>query len=74
MIPRYTRPEMGRLWSDQARFERWLEVEMAALDAWEAIGRIPEGTAAACRMTARVDVDRIAELDAEVSHETAAIG
>ncbi len=72
MIPRYTRPEMGRLWSDQARFERWLEVELAALDAWEAIGRIPEGTAAACRMTARVDVDRIAELDAEVSHETAA--
>lgn len=72
MIPRYTRPEMGRLWSDQARFERWLEVELAALEAWESVGRVPEGTAAACRMTARVDVDRIAELDAEVSHETAA--
>jgi adenylosuccinate lyase len=72
MIPRYTRPEMGYLWSDEARFGRWLDVELAALDAWEGIGRIPQGTAAACRAAARVDVARIAELDAQVSHETAA--
>ena len=72
MIPRYTREEMGRLWSDQARYERWLDVELAALDAWEAIGRIPAGTAEACRRDARVDAARIAELDAQVSHETAA--
>lgn len=72
MISRYTRPEMGRLWSDEARYARWLEVELAALDAWEALGAVPEGTAAACRKTARVDVDRIRELDAEVQHETAA--
>jgi adenylosuccinate lyase len=63
---------MGRLWSDDARYERWLEVELAALDAWEAIGRIPSGTAAACRATARTDAARIAELDAQVAHETAA--
>jgi adenylosuccinate lyase len=72
MIDRYTRPDMGRLWSDEARFQRWLDVELAALDAWETLGRIPEGTAAACRRDARVDVARIRELDAEVSHETAA--
>src|SRR5918999_1726034 len=72
MIPRYTRPEMGALWSDEARYQRWLDVELAALDAWEAEGAIPAGTAAACRRDARVDVVRIAELDAEVSHETAA--
>src|SRR5438132_4268098 len=72
MIPRYTRPEMGRLWSDHARYERWLGVELAALDAWEAEGAIPAGTAAACRRDARVDAKRIAELDALVSHETAA--
>jgi len=72
MIPRYTREEMGRLWSDQARFERWLAVELAALEAWEAVGAIPHGTADACRRDARVDVDRIAELDKQVSHETAA--
>jgi len=72
MIPRYTRPEMGELWSDQARYDRWLAVELAALDAWEAIGKVPTGTAEACRATAHVDVERIAELDKEVSHETAA--
>lgn len=72
MIPRYTREQMGRLWSDQARFERWLDVELAALDAWEAIGRVPAGTAHACRRDAQVDAARIAELDAQVAHETAA--
>jgi adenylosuccinate lyase len=72
VIPRYTRPEMGRLWSDDARFERWLDVELAALEAWEALGRVPDGTAAACRSSARTDAARIAELDAQVSHETAA--
>jgi len=72
MIERYTRPEMGALWSDQARYERWLAVELAALDAWEAEGAVPKGTAAACRRDAKVDAVRIAELDAEVSHETAA--
>ena len=72
MIPRYTRPQMGRLWSDDARYERWLAVELAALEAWEAVGNVPVGTAAACRATARTDAARIAELDAQVSHETAA--
>jgi adenylosuccinate lyase len=72
MISRYTRPEMGRLWSDEARYQRWLDVELAALDAWEAEGAIPAGVAAACRRDARVDAARIAELDRQVSHETAA--
>src|SRR5438094_3858243 len=72
MIRRYTRPEMGALWSDQARYERWLTVELAALDAWEAEGRVPKGTAASCRRDAKVDAVRIGELDAEVQHETAA--
>src|SRR5260221_12236286 len=72
MILRYTRPEMGALWSDQARYERWLAVELAALDAWEAEGQVPKGTAEACRRDAKVDAVRIAELDAQVQHETAA--
>jgi adenylosuccinate lyase len=72
VIPRYTRPEMGRLWSDDARYERWLAVELAALEAWEVAGNVPAGTAAACRATARTDAARVAELDAQVSHETAA--
>jgi adenylosuccinate lyase len=72
MIPRYTRPQMGDLWSDHSRYERWLAVELAALEAWEHEGKIPAGTADACRRSARVDVERIATLDAQVSHETAA--
>ena len=47
-------------------------MELAALDAWEGVGQIPKGTAEACRKAARVDVTRIGELDARVSHETAA--
>src|SRR2546426_12283993 len=72
MIPRYTRDEMGSLWSAEARYQRWLDVELAALDAWESIGKVLAGTAEACRRDARVDAVRIAELDAQVSHETAA--
>ena len=40
MIERYTRPEMGSLWSDQSRFEAWLEVEIAVCEAWHRLGRI----------------------------------
>ena len=63
---------MGVLFTDATRYARWLDVELAALDAWEEHGRVPAGTAAACRAQARVDVDRVHELDAEVHHETAA--
>jgi adenylosuccinate lyase len=72
MIERYTRPEMGRLWSDEARWERSLLVEVAALEAWEELGGIPAGTAAAVRERARVDVVRIAEIEAVVDHDVAA--
>ena len=46
MIDRYTRPEMGRLWSEEARLARWLEVELAALDGWAELGAVPVVTAA----------------------------
>lgn len=72
MIPRYTRPEMGRLWADDARLERWLAVELAALEAWEIEGSVPAGTAAACRERARIDPARIAEIEAEVHHDVVA--
>ena len=63
---------MGRLWSDQARYERWLDVELAALDAWEAIGRRPGRHGGGVPRDAHGRRRRIAELDAQVSHETAA--
>ena len=43
MIPRYTNPEMGAIWSDQRRYETWLDVELAAADAMAETGVIPGG-------------------------------
>ncbi len=48
MIPRYCTPEMTAVWSDVARFERWLEVELLATEAHAAIGVVPEADAVAC--------------------------
>ncbi|HOP70852.1 MAG TPA: adenylosuccinate lyase [Bacillota bacterium] len=72
MIPRYIRPEMARLWSDENKYRRWLEVEILALEAWEILGRVPKGTASTVRQKARVDVDRIAEIESQVRHDVIA--
>ena len=54
MIPRYCTPEMTAVWSDVARFRRWLEVELLATEAHAAIGVVPAADAAACRERAPV--------------------
>jgi adenylosuccinate lyase len=72
MIPRYTRPEMGRIWSDESRYQRWLDVEIAALAAWEEHGSVPAGTADAVRSSARIDPARIAEIELKTNHDVAA--
>ena len=72
MIPRYTRPEMARLWSDENKYRRWLEVEILALEAWEILGKVPPGTSMAVREKARIDVKRIAEIESQVRHDVIA--
>ena len=72
MIPRYTRPEMGALWSDQARFTFMLRVEIAALHALAAAGSVPSAAADAIEQRARIDVDRIAELEKTTDHDVVA--
>jgi len=76
MIPRYSMPEMAALFSDEAKFSLWLEVELLAVDAWATLGVIPEADAAACRARApRVDarlVERVLEREAVVEHDVAA--
>ncbi len=72
MIPRYTRPEMGRIWSDENRFGKWLEVELAAADALAEAGIVPVEAAKTLRARARVDVARILELEAQVRHDVVA--
>jgi adenylosuccinate lyase len=72
LIARYTRPEMGRVWSEQNRFEKWLEVELAATETLAEVGIVPREAAAKLRERARIDVARINEIEAKVRHDVIA--
>ena len=72
MIPRYTRAEMGRVWSDENKFQKWLEVELAAADTLAESGVVPPEVAKKLRASARVDAARILELEAKVKHDVVA--
>jgi adenylosuccinate lyase len=69
MISRYTRPAMGELWTDGARYARWLDIEILACEALARQKRIPAKAAQTIRRRARIDPDRIATLEAEVKHD-----
>jgi len=72
VIPRYTRPEMGRIWSDENRFRTWLAVEVAATETLAAAGIVPKDAAKAIRERADFSVDRIFQIEAEVKHDVIA--
>jgi adenylosuccinate lyase len=72
MIARYTRPEMGRIWSDQNRFQQWLEVELAASEALAELGIVPAEAARLLRELAGFEVSRIHEIEREVKHDVIA--
>ena len=72
MIPRYTRPAMGHIWSDENKYQCWLAVELAASEALAELGEVPVGAARALRTHARVDVERIQEIEREVKHDVIA--
>jgi adenylosuccinate lyase len=72
LIRRYTRPEMGRVWSEENRFQKWLEVELAATETLAEAGVVPREAAAKLRERARVDVARISEIEAKVRHDVIA--
>ncbi len=72
MIPRYTRPEMGRIWSDENRFRTWLAVEVAATETLAEAGLVPKDAAQAIRERADFDLERINEIEAEVRHDVIA--
>jgi adenylosuccinate lyase len=72
LIARYTRPEMGGVWSDENRFQKWLEVELAATETLAEAGVVPREAAARLRQRARVDVARINEIEAKVRHDVIA--
>ena len=72
MIARYTRPQMGAIWTDQGRLERWLEVELAATDVLAERGVVPREAAARIRERAHVDAARVLEIEARVRHDVIA--
>src|SRR5213594_1811630 len=72
MIPRYTHPEMGRIWSDQRRYETWLLVETAAAEAMAAAGIVPADAARDIRERGAFDVARIEEIEQTTQHDVIA--
>jgi adenylosuccinate lyase len=73
VIDRYSRPEMARVWSEGAKLGRWLEVELAALDGWAAVGVVPHAAAVSVRQAAvPPDPDVVAARERETGHDTAA--
>ena len=73
MIARYSRPAMAGVWSEQRKLERWLEVELAALDAWADVGRVPPEAADAIRSRAEApSPERVREIEERTQHDVAA--
>lgn len=73
MIARYTRPAMGALWTEEAQYQSWLDVEIAACRAWsEVTGAIPAGDVDAIEANATFDVARIHAIEAETRHDVVA--
>ena len=72
MIPRYTRPAMGRIWEDQNKYQRWLDVELAVTETLAAKGIIPKADAAEIKAKANFSVDRINQIELETKHDVIA--
>jgi adenylosuccinate lyase len=72
VIPRYTRPEIGAVWSPQRKFECWLEVELAATEAWAEEGAVPREAAEAARANATFTVEAVNEREKITDHDVAA--
>ncbi|CAD2080736.1 Adenylosuccinate lyase [Jeotgalicoccus aerolatus] len=72
MIERYTREEMAKIWTEENRFDAWLEVEILASEAWAELGIIPKEEVKNIRPNARIDVERIKEIEAETRHDVVA--
>jgi adenylosuccinate lyase len=72
VIPRYTRPDMGNIWSDENRFRTWLSVEVAATETLAAAGMVPKSAAKSIRERAGFNLQRIHDIEAEVRHDVIA--
>ena len=72
MIPRYTRPEMGKIWTDQRKYETWLEIELLACEALSELGEIPAEAVREIKEKASFDVHRVDEIEKVTKHDVLA--
>jgi adenylosuccinate lyase len=72
VIERYTRPELGAVWTQQRKLDSWLAVELVATDAWAAEGVVPKEAAEACRARAEFTVEQVTERERTTNHDVAA--
>ncbi len=72
MIPRYSRPQMAAIWSEEAKFQRWLDVEVAVCEAWAELGVVPADAAERIARNARFDLGKIGEYLRETHHDMTA--
>lgn len=72
MIERYTRPEMGAIWTEENKFKAWLEVEILACEAWAELGVIPKEDVVKLRQNASFDINRIYEIEQTTKHDVVA--
>ncbi|MFC2160524.1 adenylosuccinate lyase [Acidobacteriota bacterium] len=72
MIERYTLPEMGSIWTDQNRYQKWLDVEIAVCESWNRLGEIPTAALKRIKSKAGFSVDRIEEIEGVVKHDVIA--
>ena len=69
MLERYTRPEMGKIWSLENKYAAWLKVEIAATNTWAELGEVPEADAKKIADNASFTVERVSELEAITHHD-----
>lgn len=72
MIPRYSRPEMTKIWTDEAKFQKWLEIEIAACEAWSQLGKIPKEALEIIQKKSKFTVERVLELEKVTKHDVIA--
>lgn len=72
MIKRYTRPEMGAIWTEQNRYQKWLDVELAVCEAWYELGEIPQEALERIKKKIGFSIERIEEIESVVKHDVLA--
>jgi len=72
MIERYTRPEMKAIWTEENKYKSWLEVEILATEAWAELGEIPKEDVTLIRQNAKINLERILEIEEDTKHDVVA--